>query len=138
MLCRPCLKQSNASKAHCHCNNHVTRQAFSLMLHIADYSYIISDAQFQFRVLVAYPILSHVVNRLTGLQYLLPKNQRLDDQWSRLCARVRATSCAECASTTAISAVTALILSSVSASCIKPVRYDSTSHFALKMNGAMT
>jgi len=41
------------------------------MLVTAEYIYIISDAQFHFRVLVAYTIVSH--NRLTGLQSVLPK-----------------------------------------------------------------
>jgi len=43
------------------------------MLDTAEYIYIINNAQFHFRVLVAYTIVSHVVNRLTGLQSLLPE-----------------------------------------------------------------
>jgi len=43
------------------------------MLDTAEFIYIINGAQFHFRVLAAYTIVSHVVNRLMGLQYLLPK-----------------------------------------------------------------
>jgi len=37
------------------------------MLDTAEYIYIISGAEFHFRVLVAHTIVSHVVNRLMGL-----------------------------------------------------------------------
>ena len=43
------------------------------MLDTTEYSYIISGAQFHFRVLAAYAIVSHVVNRLMGMYSLLPK-----------------------------------------------------------------